>query len=71
MTVVFLDTYLHQVDNATEEDRVVLLVHFDRPMDLAGRLVHRTMLALLRRSGFVKQAKRRHEEWEERFRRQE
>ena len=69
-SIVFDDTYLHEVRNDTNQERIVLLVHFERPMGALGRAVHRLVLFLLRRTAFVKDALRHHEEWEERFRMQ-
>ena len=34
---VFDDTYEHEVRNDTDEERVVLILDFDRPMGLGGR----------------------------------
>ena len=55
------------MQNDTDEDRVVLLFDFERPMTLRGRLLGRTMLALMRRSRYVRDSKRQYLEWEERF----
>jgi beta-hydroxylase len=65
--LLFDDTHRHEVQNDTDEDRVVLLFDFERPMTLRGRLLGRTMLALMRRSAYVRDSKRQYLEWEERF----
>jgi beta-hydroxylase len=65
--LVFDDTYLHEVHNDTDEERVVLILHFDRPMNWRGRLVNRTLTALIRRSPFVKDARRNYAQWARRF----
>jgi beta-hydroxylase len=68
--LVFDDTYRHEVRNETNEDRVVLLFDFERPMSLRGRLAHRTLLFLLRRSAYVQDSVKHYLDWEERFREQ-
>ncbi|MBX3024827.1 aspartyl/asparaginyl beta-hydroxylase domain-containing protein [bacterium] len=65
--LLFDDTYRHEVRNDTEQDRVVLLFDFERPMRLPGRLVSRALLGLMRRSAYVQDSKRQYLEWEERF----
>ena len=64
----FDDSYPHEVHNDTDEERAVLLFDFERPMTLRGRLVGRTLMRLLRRSAYFKDALRNQEAWEERFR---
>jgi len=68
-SVVFDDTYRHSVRNDTDELRVVLLLHFERPMDWIGRTLHRGALGLVKRSYYVKDAITSHTDWEDRFRR--
>jgi len=67
---IFDDTYLHEVRNRTSEERVVLILHFDRPMDWLGRVSHRALLFLIRRTGFFRKARRNVDQWEKRFLRQ-
>lgn len=64
---VFDDTYLHEVRNATEQERVVLILHFDRPMDWLGRFSHQALLFLIRRTSFVRKGHRNIAQWEQRF----
>lgn len=52
--LVFDDTYEHEVYNNSDEVRVVLFLDFDRPMDAIGRMVNRTLMAVLRTSAYVK-----------------
>lgn len=65
--LLFDDTHRHEVRNVTDQDRVVLLFDFERPMTLRGRLISRALLALMRRSAYVQDSKRQYLEWEERF----
>ena len=55
---VFDDTYDHEVWNDTEEERVVLLFDFDRPMRFWGRLVHRSFIAALKRTAYFLEPKK-------------
>jgi len=55
---VFDDTYDHEVWNDTDEERVVLLFDFDRPMRFWGRLVHRAFIAALKRTAYFLEPKK-------------
>jgi len=66
--VFFDDTYRHGVWNNTDEERAVLLIDFERPMTLGGRVVSRLMMWLLRRTAYFKDAQRNHNAWEKRYR---
>ncbi len=65
---LFDDTYYHEVHNDTDQERVVLLMDFERPMRWKGRLVNRTLLALMRRTRHVRGPRRAVEQWEKRVR---
>jgi beta-hydroxylase len=65
--VTFDDTHLHEVHNDTDQERVVLLLDFDRPMKLPGRLAHRAMLRALKLSPYYKDARHNALAWEDRF----
>lgn len=52
--VVFDDTYEHEVHNDTDEERVVLFLDFDRPMDLPGRLVDGVLVRVMRATDYVR-----------------
>jgi ornithine lipid ester-linked acyl 2-hydroxylase len=56
-TLVFDDTYSHEVWNETPGTRVVLLIQFARPLRNPGRWVADTFLKLLRRTAFVQEAR--------------
>jgi beta-hydroxylase len=66
--LLFDDTHRHEVQNATNADRVVLLFDFERPMTLRGRLTGRTLLFLMRRSAYVQDSVQHYLDWEEQFR---
>ena len=64
----FDDTYKHEVWNDTDEERVVLLFDFERPMGWAGRLVSRLSMLALRQTHYFKDAYRNQQEFERRYR---
>ena len=63
----FDDTYTHEVWNDTDEERVILIFDFDRPMRLWGRVLNSTFIRLVKLTAFYKEPKRRMENYEERF----
>jgi Aspartyl/asparaginyl beta-hydroxylase and related dioxygenases len=67
-SLIFDDTYLHEVRNDTDEARVVLLYHFARPLNPVGRLMLALVVRFMRRSKFVQEAKGRYEAWAKSFR---
>ncbi len=64
---VFDDTFKHCVANDTVEERVVLIVDFDRPMRPAGMALHRLMIAALKLSPYFRDARRHQRSWEVKF----
>jgi len=64
---VFDDTYEHEVWNDTDEERVILLFDFDRPMKFWGRLVNKTFISLLKLSAYYQEPKKNMQTFEERF----
>jgi beta-hydroxylase len=66
-TLIFCDAYEHEVWNDTDEERTVLLLQFERPMRLAGRLFNRAFVAILKLTAYYKDPKRNMEGFEERF----
>jgi ornithine lipid ester-linked acyl 2-hydroxylase len=66
-TFVFDDTYPHEVWNDTDEHRVILLVQFQRPMRWVGRLVTRLLIAAVRRSPYIRDARVNVDHWERVF----
>ena len=57
-TLVFDDTFQHEVWNDTDETRVVLLVQFGRPLRAPGRWLAAAFLWGVRHSPFVREARR-------------
>ena len=64
---VFDDTYDHEVWNDTDEDRVVLLFDFNRPMRLWGRVLHRVFVAGLQMTAYYREPKRKMPDFDARF----
>jgi beta-hydroxylase len=62
-TLVFDDTYQHEVWNETRGTRVVLLIQFQRPLRHPGKWVADTFLNLLRRTAFVQEARDNIHSW--------
>jgi beta-hydroxylase len=64
-TLVFDDTFPHEVWNDTDQLRAVLLIQFRRPVGPVGRLAGELFLAGIRRSRFVQDGRASLGEWEE------
>ena len=64
---IFDDTRMHEVWNMTEEVRVVLLFHVDRPMRPLGSALHRAFLALVKMSAYGREPRARIGQLEDRF----
>jgi len=62
-TLVFDDTYPHEVWNDTEETRVGLLVQFERPLRNPGKWIADLFLRIVRRSAFVQEARANIASW--------
>ncbi len=65
--IVLDDTYDHEVWNETDEERVILLFDFDRPMRWRGRLLNKVMLSLMRFTAFYQEPKKNLADYEDRF----
>jgi aspartyl/asparaginyl beta-hydroxylase (cupin superfamily) len=70
-TIVFDDTYHHEVWNDTDESRIILLVQFRRPVGRLGRIVGDLFLGAVRRSRFVQDARSSLGDWEKAMQRLE
>ena len=66
-SMVFDDTYKHQVQNNTDETRVVLFIDVIRPLKFPGSMVNRLVLQLIRMSPFIQDARRNQMAWEKRL----
>jgi beta-hydroxylase len=66
-SAIFDDTNEHEVWNDTDEERVVLMLQFRRPLRLPGDQLSRLFLRVLRTTPYVTRAWRNHGPWERRF----
>ena len=66
-SLIFDDTYEHEVWNDTQEERVILLFDFDRPMRFWGRAVNKMFIALMKHTAFYQEPKKNLATFEERF----
>jgi len=64
---VFDDTYEHEVWNDTEDERVILLFDFDRPMKLWGLLLNASFVRLLKFTAYYQEPKKNLLSFEDRF----
>lgn len=55
---VFDDTYEHEVWNDTDEERVILLYDFDRPMKFWGRFMNKAFLQIMKLTAFYQDPKK-------------
>ncbi|TPG43770.1 aspartyl/asparaginyl beta-hydroxylase domain-containing protein [Sphingomonas koreensis] len=62
-TLVFDDTYHHEVWNETSGTRVVLLIQFERPLKHPGKWFADFFLGFVRRSAFVQEARANIRSW--------
>ena len=62
-TLVFDDTYDHEVWNDSAGTRVVLLVQFERPLRNPGKWIADLFLGVVRRSPFVQDARANIKSW--------
>jgi len=68
-SLIFDDTYEHEVWNDTDEERVVLFLDIVRPLRFPMNVVNAVVLKAIAVSPFVQDAKRRHSAWEAAFER--
>lgn len=61
--LVFDDTYRHEVWNDSNETRVVLLIHIDRPLRQPGKWFADLFMGFVRRSAFVQEARSNIHAW--------
>jgi aspartyl/asparaginyl beta-hydroxylase (cupin superfamily) len=64
---VFDDTYEHEVYNNTDDERVILLFDFDRPMKFWGRALNNSFLQLMKLTAYYQEPKKNLASFEDRF----
>jgi beta-hydroxylase len=66
-SLIFDDTFDHEVWNDTDDTRVVLFVDFLRPMPEPDSLINRAIIKAIGYSPFVLDAKKNQQQWEKRY----
>lgn len=66
-TVVFDDTYEHEVWNNSNQVRVVLLIDIVRPFKTPLAAINRGIINIISKSFFVKNAQKNYQEWEDKY----
>ncbi|MCW3027785.1 MAG: aspH, partial [Solirubrobacterales bacterium] len=66
-SLIFDDTFNHEVWNDTDETRVVLFVDVLRPLPFPESAINKAIIKVIGYSPFVLDAKRNQEAWEKRF----
>jgi aspartyl/asparaginyl beta-hydroxylase (cupin superfamily) len=61
------DTYEHEVWNDTDEERVVLLLDFNRPMRIGGRFMNWLLMKVMKLTAFYQEPKKNIQDFESRF----
>jgi aspartyl/asparaginyl beta-hydroxylase (cupin superfamily) len=67
-SMIFDDTFNHEVWNDTDETRVVLFVDVLRPLPFPESAINQLIVKAIGISPFIKDAKRNQEAWERRYR---
>ncbi len=65
--LVFDDHFEHEAWNGADRTRVVLFVDFAKPLRFPANVVNGLLLVLARFTPRVREGRRRHRDWEERF----
>ena len=68
---IFDDTRKHETWNHTAEDRIILLMHVDRPVRFPGSLIGGLFMLGIRWSPFIGDARRKMKAWDKSFRKME
>ena len=66
-SMVFDDTYNHEVWNDTDGERAILFLDIERPLPTPLALMNQSILGLLRLSPVVQDARKNQEQWSERL----
>ncbi|MDX1636727.1 MAG: aspartyl/asparaginyl beta-hydroxylase domain-containing protein [Balneolaceae bacterium] len=66
-SIMFDDTYDHEVWNDTDGVRVVLFMDIMRPMKFPASAINKMIYNTIRHTGYIQDAKKNQEVWEEKF----
>lgn len=67
-SILFDDTYPHEVWNETDGMRVVLLMDVIHPLRFPGSVINKTIINLIKHTGYVQDARKNQEAWTRKFR---
>ena len=68
---VFDDTREHETWNRTDDERIILLLHVDRPVDFAGSIIAKLFMTGIRWSPFIGDARKKMKDWDKSFQKME
>lgn len=66
-SLVFDDTYFHQVWNDSDQDRAILFVDFERPLRFPFNVLNRVIIWLIKHTPYVRESWKKQVEWEDLF----
>lgn len=66
-SMFFDDTYLHEAWNNSDELRVVLFMDILRPLKFPGNILNDLILSLIKRSPYIREAKKNQQVWEDKL----
>ncbi len=66
-SLIFDDSFVHSAANDSEQIRVVLFADFVRPLRFPMNMVNRLILAIIKKSSYVREAKQNYDEWTQAF----
>lgn len=66
-SMVFDDTYDHEVWNNTNGIRVILFMDVIRPMSFPASLINNTIINAIKHTGYIQDAKKNQEAWAQKF----
>lgn len=66
-SMVFDDTYDHEVWNNTDRIRVILFMDVIRPMSFPASLINNTIINAIKHTGYIQDAKKNQEAWAQKF----
>jgi len=66
-SMMFDDTYDHEVWNNTEGLRAILFMDIIRPLDFPASLLNSAIINTIKHTGYIQDAKENQEKWEEKF----
>lgn len=66
-SIMFDDTYDHEVWNDTEGLRAILFMDVIRPMSFPASFINSAIISAIKHTGYIQDAKKNQEAWEEKF----